>query len=108
MHAAQMRDGSARICLDSLLRSASPTLLSNRKHVFRLVRKKAVIEYFSRGRRTMRLNLLCLVALVVTTAEAQVQPNDFDVPDGRIEKSAGNHLMVSTKEMRATLKFPTQ
>jgi len=56
----------------------------------------------------MRLNLLCLVALVVTTAEAQVQPNDFDVPDGRIEKSAGNHLMVSTKEMRATLKFPTQ
>jgi hypothetical protein len=48
LHAAQMRDGSARICLDSLLRSASPTLLSNRKHVFRLVRKKAVIENFSR------------------------------------------------------------
>jgi hypothetical protein len=44
--------------------------------------------------------------LVVSTAEAQLRPNDFDVPDGTIEK-AGNRLMVSTKEMRATLKFPT-
>jgi hypothetical protein len=44
--------------------------------------------------------------LVVSAVEAQHQPNDFDVPDGRIEK-AGNRLMVSTKEMRATLKFPT-
>jgi hypothetical protein len=51
--------------------------------------------------------VLCLVMLVVSAAEAQRQPSDFDVPDGRIEK-AGNRLMVSTKEMRATLKFPTQ
>ena len=50
---------------------------------------------------------VCLVELIGPTAQAQLQPNDFDVPDGRIEK-AGHHLMVSTKEMRATLKFPTQ
>ncbi len=42
--------------------------------------------------------VLCLVMLVVSAAEAQYQPNDFDVPDGRIEK-AGNRLMVSTKEV---------
>ena len=52
--------------------------------------------------------LLRLVALVVPTAKAQLQPNDFDVPDGRIEKAAGDRLMVSTKEMRATLRFQTQ
>ena len=51
---------------------------------------------------------LCLVVLIGPTAKAQLQPNDFDVPDGRIEKAAGDRLMVSTKEMRATLKFPTQ
>lgn len=50
----------------------------------------------------------CLVVLIGPTAKAQLQPNDFDVPDGRIEKAAGDRLMVSTKEMRATLKFPTQ
>ena len=49
--------------------------------------------------------MLCF-SLVVSTAKAQLNPNDFDVPDGRIEK-AGDRLMVSTKEMRATLKFPT-
>jgi hypothetical protein len=52
--------------------------------------------------------VLCLVVLIGPTAKAQLQPNDFDVPDGRIEKAAGDRLMVSTKEMRATLKFPTQ
>ena len=51
---------------------------------------------------------LLLIAVVVPCAAAQYQPSDFDVPDGRIEKAAGNRLMVSTKEMRATLKFPTQ
>ena len=56
-----------------------------------------------------RLTLVfCLLALVGLTAIAQVQPADFDVPDGRIEKAAGDHLMVSSKEMRATLKFATQ
>jgi len=57
----------------------------------------------------MRLRrFLALIALTVPTATAQLQPSDFDVPDGKIEKVAGNRLMVSTKEMRATLKFPTQ
>ena len=51
---------------------------------------------------------LCLLALLETTANAQLQPSDFDVPDGKIEKAAGNRLMVSTKEMRATLKQRTQ
>jgi len=51
---------------------------------------------------------LLLIAVVVPWAAAQYQPPDFDVPDGKIEKAAGNRLMVSTKEMRATLKFPTQ
>lgn len=50
--------------------------------------------------------ILCSFLLVALSAKAQRQPTDFDVPDGRIEK-AGDHLMVSTKEMRATLKFPT-
>jgi hypothetical protein len=52
--------------------------------------------------------VLGLIALVVPIATAQLRPNDFDVPDGRIEQAAGDRLMVSTKEMRATLKFPTQ
>ena len=51
---------------------------------------------------------VCLVLLAVSTTKAQLQPNDFDVPDGKIEKAAGDRLTVSTKEMRATLKFPTQ
>jgi len=56
----------------------------------------------------MRLILtLCLAALAVPIATAQVQPSDFDVPDGKIEKAAEDRLMVSTKEMRATLKFQT-
>ena len=50
---------------------------------------------------------LCLAALAVPIATAQVQPSDFDVPDGKIEKAAEDRLMVSTKEMRATLKFQT-
>jgi hypothetical protein len=52
--------------------------------------------------------LLCLVAIVAATAKAQLQPHNFDVPDGKIERAAGNRLMVSTKEMRDTLKVPTQ
>ena len=51
---------------------------------------------------------LCLAALFEPTARAQVQLSDFDVSDGKIEKAEGGRLMVSTKEMRATLKFPTQ
>jgi hypothetical protein len=52
--------------------------------------------------------VLCLGVLIGPTAKAQLKPNDFDVPDGRIERASGDRLMVSTKEMRATLKFPTQ
>src|SRR5579863_7064170 len=51
--------------------------------------------------------VLCLIALTVPVAQAQQRPHDFDVPDGRIEKAEGNRLMVSTKEMRATLKKRT-
>jgi hypothetical protein len=59
--------------------------------------------------KPMRLILgLCMIVLVVPIAKAQLQPQDFDVPDGRIEKAAGGRLMVSSKEMRATLKFATQ
>jgi hypothetical protein len=50
-----------------------------------------------------------LVTFVLSpVAMAQLRPNDFNVPDGKIGKAPGNRLMVSTKEMRATLKFPTQ
>jgi hypothetical protein len=53
--------------------------------------------------------LLFLIAFFVpAAANAQLRPRDFDVPDGEIVKAPGNRLMVSTKEMRATLKFPTQ
>ncbi len=51
---------------------------------------------------------LCLVAFLGSPAKAQLQPSDFDIPNGKIEKAAGNRLMVSTKEMRATLKDRTQ
>lgn len=51
---------------------------------------------------------LCLTAIVLPIAKAQLRPGDFDVPDGRIERAEGNRLKVTTKEMRATLKFPTQ
>ena len=60
------------------------------------------------GTKVRLVPVLCLVVLVVPKAKAQMQPNDFDVPDGKIEKAAGDRLMVSTKEMRATVKFPTQ
>jgi len=33
---------------------------------------------------------------------------DFDVSDRKIANAAGGRLIVSTKEMRDTLKFPTQ
>ena len=52
--------------------------------------------------------LACLGVLIAPAARAQLHLGDFDVSDGKIENAAGGHLMVSTKEMRATLKFPTQ
>src|SRR5579862_150209 len=49
----------------------------------------------------------CLIVFVASIAWAQLQPHDFDVPDGRIEKDEDGRLMVSSKEMRATVKFST-
>ena len=61
------------------------------------------------GRRRRLLPALCLVSLALSTpARAQVRPNDFDVTDGKIQPAKGHRLSVSTKEMRATLKFTTE
>lgn len=61
---------------------------------------------------TKKMTLLTLAfylcAAFAPSAFAQLQPIDFDVPDGKIEKAPGNYLQVTTKEMRATLKFRTQ
>jgi hypothetical protein len=57
----------------------------------------------------IRKSIFLLLAFFAPVATlAQLRPNDFNVPDGKIVKAAGNRLMVSTKEMRATLKFATQ
>lgn len=51
---------------------------------------------------------LCLVSFALSTpAGAQVRLSDFDVTDGKIQSAKGRRLSVSTKEMRATLKFTT-
>ena len=52
--------------------------------------------------------LLACVLFAANVAQAQMHPDDFDVPDGKIENAAGGHLMVSSKEMRATLKVQTE
>ena len=39
--------------------------------------------------------VLCLAAIGVPPVKAQLQPKDFDVPDGKIETAAGNRLIVS-------------
>src|SRR5215469_15274706 len=51
---------------------------------------------------------LVIATAAVPTLKAQVRPGDFDVTDGKIESAAGKRLKVSTKEMRATLKFTTE
>lgn len=51
---------------------------------------------------------LSLLWFALPAATAQTLSGDFDVPDGKIESAAGGRLMVSTKEMRATLKRPTE
>jgi hypothetical protein len=61
------------------------------------------------SRRRRLFLALCLVSLALSTAtKAQVRPGDFDVTDGKIQPAKGHHLSVSTKEMRATLKFTTE
>lgn len=66
---------------------------------------KAVVGHFG---LIQLLALTCLVLLTAGVSKAQESPKDFQVTDGRIERAAGGHLKVSTKEMRATLKFETQ
>lgn len=51
---------------------------------------------------------LGVAALALPAARAQIQPGDFLVDDGRIERAASGRLVVSTREMRATLKYPTE
>lgn len=53
--------------------------------------------------------ILCLISFALSTsARAQVRPGDLDVTDGKIQPARGRRLSVSTKEMRATLKFTTE
>ena len=57
----------------------------------------------------MRLLLLLgLFAISASAIRAQVRPGDFEVTDGKIQNAKGHRLSVSTKEMRATLKFTTE
>jgi hypothetical protein len=57
----------------------------------------------------LRLILLfCLAAMATPNLRAQRPLGDFDVTNGKIVKAAGNRLMVSTSEMRATLKVRTE
>ena len=51
---------------------------------------------------------LIIAAFAAPAGKAQVRPGDFDVTDGKIESAPGKRLKVSTKEMRASLKFSTE
>ena len=59
-------------------------------------------------RRSHLVGMLFFAAALPPAANAQVRPGDFDVTDGKIQSAKGNRLSVSTKEMRATLKFTTE
>ncbi|HEX2663216.1 MAG TPA: hypothetical protein VHM93_10335 [Candidatus Acidoferrum sp.] len=63
-----------------------------------------------RGRikRADILLALIIAAVAAPAGKAQVRPGDFDVTDGKIESAPGKRLKVSTKEMRARLKFSTE
>ena len=52
--------------------------------------------------------VLCLSSFAAVAVQAQVRPGDFDVTDGKIQAAGKHRLLVSTKEMRATLKFTTE
>jgi len=51
---------------------------------------------------------LILIVVAAPSFKAQVRPGDFDVSDGNIQTAKGHRLSVSSKEMRATLKFTTE
>ena len=55
-------------------------------------------------RLLLGFGLLALATLSSAEAQTRTKLSDFDVSDGKIEKSAGDRLMVRSKEMRATLK----
>lgn len=54
--------------------------------------------------------LIALATFPAAKAQTRAQLSEFDVSDGKIEKAKENRLLVSSKEMRATLKqtSPTQ
>jgi hypothetical protein len=52
----------------------------------------------------LALGLIALITIPIAKAQTKTQLSDFEVSDGKIEETAGNRLMVSSKEMRATLK----
>jgi len=54
-------------------------------------------------RFNLGLGLVALVACSTAEAQTRTQLSDFDVSDGKIDKAAGDRLMVGSKEMRATL-----
>lgn len=57
---------------------------------------------------TRALLALLSIGIAVPFATAQVRASDFDVTDGKIQAAKGHRLSVSSKEMRATLKFSTE
>jgi len=57
---------------------------------------------------TYALLVVLSVSFAAPAAQAQVRPGDFDVSDGNIQSAKGHRVSVSTKEMRATLKFTTE
>lgn len=50
------------------------------------------------------MGLIAFTTFSRAEAQTKAQLSDFDVSDGKIEKAAGDRLMVGSKEMRATLK----
>ena len=56
------------------------------------------------GVSILALGLMALPMLGAASAQSNAQRGDFEVTDGKIEKAAGNRLMVVSKEMRATLR----
>lgn len=50
------------------------------------------------------LSMAALTMSSAANAQHKAQQNDFDVSDGKIERTAGERLGVNSKEMRATLK----
>ena len=54
------------------------------------------------------LLMLSSLMIVASVSRAQVRSGDFDVTDGKILAAKGHRLLVTSKEMLATLKFTTE